>query len=159
MQQDTLMPPRGHASEVGKTTYEELSDLTEADSSSMAAAVKKKVANELSEALRTAKSSSASMAYLGNKPTEMLRCIQDVEMHYRDVLEDKVWEMVQMREANKMLTKKMVEADNIRTQEMQIMKSRQAQWEVMEKRMLEAEDRNAKLEVMGPAFSSGGRCC
>jgi hypothetical protein len=131
----------------GSTTYEELNQMRADDGSSMNAAIKKKVARELTQALKTAKgSSSSSMAYLGNKPTEMLRCIQDVEMHYRDVLEEKVWEMVQMREANKELTKKMVEQETSRVEELRIAREREANWKAMEKRAADAEDRCARLE-------------
>ena len=51
----------------GSTTYEELTQMRADDGSSMNAAIKKKVARELTQALKTAKgSSSSSMAYLGN---------------------------------------------------------------------------------------------
>ena len=45
---------------------------------------------------------------------EMVRCLQDMEQHYRGALEEKVWEIIEMRDANEALSKQFVDANAAR---------------------------------------------
>jgi chromosome segregation ATPase len=112
----------------------------------MEAAVKETVAREVAAVLKRVRKSN-TMAYAGNKPTEMLRALQDIEVHYKEALEEKVWEIIQMRQSNEGLTRKMVEAERTRVEVVSLAKAREEEWLERERRLGEAEDKAMALEA------------
>ena len=80
------------------------------------AAVRDKVQREIVGALAKNRGSN-TMTYRGDKPAEMMRCLQDMEQHYRAALEEKVWEMFEMREANEALAKSVSDTQISRAKE------------------------------------------
>ena len=110
------------------------------------AAVKDKVQREIVGALAKQRQSN-SMAYRGDKPAEMMRCLQDMEQHYRAALEEKVWEMFEMREANEALAKSVSDTQIARAKEIAIAKAREEEWNRHEARMHEAEETALRLQT------------
>ena len=109
-------------------------------------AVKDKVNREILGALAKQKQGN-TMAYSGNKPAEMMRCLQDMEQHYRAALEEKVWEMFEMREANEALAKSVSDTQIARAKEIAIAKAREEEWNRHEARMHEAEETALRLQT------------
>lgn len=109
-------------------------------------AVKDKVNREILGALAKQKQGN-TMAYSGNKPAEMMRCLQDMEQHYRSALEEKVWEMFEMREANEALAKSVSDTQIARAKEIAIAKAREEEWNRHEARMHEAEETALRLQT------------
>lgn len=110
------------------------------------AAVKDKVQREIIGALAKQRQSNI-MAYRGDKPAEMMRCLQDMEQHYRGALEEKVWEMFEMREANEALAKSVSDTQIARAKEIAIAKAREEEWNRHEARMHEAEETALRLQT------------
>ena len=132
------------------------------------AAVRDKVQREIVGALAKNRGSN-TMAYRGDKPAEMMRCLQDMEQHYRAALEEKVWEMFEMREANEALAKSVSDTQISRAKEVSravaspshflmhsrsslvaqvaIAKAREEEWNRHEARMHEAEETALRLQT------------
>jgi hypothetical protein len=110
------------------------------------AAVKDKVNREIVGALAKQRQGN-TMAYRGDKPAEMMRCLQEMEQHYRAALEEKVWEMFEMREANEALAKSVSDTQISRAKEIAIAKAREEEWNRHEARMHEAEETALRLQT------------
>ena len=76
----------------------------------------------------------------------MVRCLQDMEQHYRGALEEKVWEIIEMRDANEALSKQFVDANAARATEKALAQGREEQWVAQEHRCAAAEDKALRLE-------------